>query len=75
MFKKQAKEEVVEASETTPEVEAVPEVEYVHTAGTVHLNAYYADVEVAKAALNVAKGNLAAAEQRLANKLGESNGN
>lgn len=45
---------------------------YVHTPGTVHLNAYVADVADAEAKLSAAKNELAAAEARLEQKKQES---
>lgn len=51
---------------------APAEKPYVHTPGTVHLNAYLADVAEAEAKLSQAKTELAAAQERLQQKKQES---
>lgn len=59
------------------EIEEI-EKEYVHVAGTTHLNAFVAEVEEAKQKVRVAQGELGAALERLRQKKIESgmiNGN
>lgn len=70
-------EEEVKADLATFEEDVATEVkhieeEYVHIPGTVHLNAFIADVEEAKKKVATAATKLRAAEERLLNKKIES---